>query len=145
MKTCILIFSLLEKAEHRCIFEIIQSGGDTSDHIVGWLVSKNLPQWVGNCSDWLMLNKDPTKTLFGEEDSLRPDANCGGSNGDMSSVSYADKVSVQKTRNRSIKSFCINSSDSEVSADEEYRGEKSEEPIGQVQMKTENPDSVLAS
>jgi hypothetical protein len=31
-------FSLLEKAERRCIFEIILSGGDTGDHIVGWLV-----------------------------------------------------------------------------------------------------------
>jgi hypothetical protein len=71
-------FSLSEKAERRCIFEIIHSGGDTGDHIVGWLVSKNLPQWVDNYSDWLMLNKDPTKKLFGEEDSLRPDANCVG-------------------------------------------------------------------
>jgi hypothetical protein len=83
-------FSLSEKAERRRIFEIILSGGDTGDHIVGWLVSKNLPQWVGNYSDWLMLNKDPTKKLFGEEDSLRPYANCGGSNGDMSSVSDVD-------------------------------------------------------
>ncbi len=85
---------------------------------------------MGNYSDWLMPNKDPTKKLFGEEDSLRPDANCGGSNGHMSSVSYADKVPVQKTRNWSIKSFRINSSDSEVSADEESRGGKSEESIG---------------
>ncbi len=50
----------------------------------------NLPQLVGNYSDWLMSNRDPTKKLFGEEDSLRPDANCGGSNGDMSSLSDAD-------------------------------------------------------
>jgi hypothetical protein len=40
---------------------------------------KKPAQWVGNHSDWLMSNKDPTKKLFGEEDSLRPDANCGGS------------------------------------------------------------------
>ncbi len=33
-------FSLSEKAERRCIFEIIHSGGDTGDHIVSWLVSK---------------------------------------------------------------------------------------------------------
>jgi hypothetical protein len=58
-----------------------------------------------------MSNKDPTKKLFGEEDSLRPDANCGGSNGDMSSLSDADEFPVQKTRNRSIKAFHINSSD----------------------------------
>jgi hypothetical protein len=115
-------FSLSEKAERRCISGIILSGGDTGDHIVGWLISKNLPQWVGNYSDWLMSNKDPTKKLFREEDSLRPDANCGGSNGDMSSVSDVDKFPVQKTRNRSIKAFHINSSDSEVSADEESRG-----------------------
>jgi hypothetical protein len=90
------VFFLSEKAKCRCIFESIFSGGDTGDYIVGWLVSKNLPQWVGNYSDWIMLNKDPTKKLFGEEDSLRPDANCGGSNGDMSSVSDIDKFPVQK-------------------------------------------------
>ncbi len=110
--------SLSEKAERRCIFEILLSGGDTYDHIVGWLVSKNLPQWVGNYSDWLMSNKDPTKKLFGEEDSLQPDANCGGSNGELSSVSDVDEIPVQKTRNRSIKAFHINSSDSEICADE---------------------------
>jgi hypothetical protein len=98
-------FSLSEKAERKCIFEIIHYGGDTGDHIVGWLVSKNLPQWVGNYSDLLMLNKDPTKKLFGEEDSLHPNANCGESNSDMSSVTYADEVPVQKTTNTSIKSF----------------------------------------
>ncbi len=122
-------FSLSEKAEHRCIFEIILSGGDTNDHIVSWLVSKNLPQWVGNYSGWLMSNKDPTKKLFGDEDSLQPDANYGGSNGDMSSVSDVDKFPVQKTRNRFIKAFHINSSDSEVSADEESWGGKNEEII----------------
>ncbi len=37
-------FYLLEKVERRCIFEIIYSGGDTGDHIVGWLVPKNLPR-----------------------------------------------------------------------------------------------------
>jgi hypothetical protein len=47
----------------------------------------------------------------------------------MSSVSDADKFPAQKTRNRSIKAFRINSSDSEVSADEESRGGKSEEII----------------
>jgi hypothetical protein len=40
-------FSLSEKAERRCIFEIIQSDGDTGDHIVGWLVSKiSLSGWA---------------------------------------------------------------------------------------------------
>jgi hypothetical protein len=34
-------FFLSEKAERRCIFEIIHSGGGTSDHIVGWFVSKS--------------------------------------------------------------------------------------------------------
>jgi hypothetical protein len=47
----------------------------------------------------------------------------------MSSVSDVDKFSVQKTRNRSIKAFHINSSDSEVSADEESWSGKSEEII----------------
>jgi hypothetical protein len=125
-------FSLLEKAEHRCIFEIIHSGGDTSNHIVGWLVSKNLSGWVGNYSDCLMSNKDPTQKLFGEEDSLQPNANCGGSNSGMSSVSYADEVPVQKTTNTSIKSFRKNSSDSEVSAHEESGCRKSEESNGTV-------------
>ncbi len=60
-----LSFSLSEKAERRCIFEIIHSGVDTGDHIVGWIVWENLPQWVGNYSDWLMSNKDQTKKLFG--------------------------------------------------------------------------------
>jgi hypothetical protein len=120
----------LEKAECRCIFEIIHSGGDTGDHIVGWLFSKNLPQWVGNYSDWLMSNKDPTKKQFGEEDSLQPNAKCGGSNSDMTSVIYADEVPVQKTTNTSIKSFRKNSSDSEVSAHEESRCGKSEESNG---------------
>ncbi len=117
-------FSLSEKTERRCIFEIILSGGYNRDHIVGRLVSKNLPQWVGNYSEWLMSNKDPTKNLFGEEDSLWPDANCGGSNGDMSSVSDVDEFPVQKTRKRSIKAFHINSPDSKVSADKESQGEK---------------------
>ncbi len=76
-------FSLSEKAERRFIFEVIRSGEDTVDHIVGWLVSKILPQWVGNYSDWLMLNKDPTKKLFGEEDFLQSNANCGGSNSEL--------------------------------------------------------------
>ncbi len=39
-------FSLSEKAERRCIFEIILSVGDTGDHIVGWHVSKK-PASVG--------------------------------------------------------------------------------------------------
>jgi hypothetical protein len=60
-------------------------------------------------------------------------------NGDMSSVSYADKVPVQKTRNRSIKSFRINASDSEVSADEESRCEKSEESIGTISDEDRKP------
>jgi hypothetical protein len=47
----------------------------------------------------------------------------------MSSVSDVDKFPVQKTRYRSIKAFHINSSDSEVSADEVSWGEKSEEII----------------
>jgi hypothetical protein len=63
---------------------------------------------VGNYSDWLMSNKDTAKKLFGEEDSLWLNANCGGSNDDMSSVSDADKFPVQKTINRSIKAFRIN-------------------------------------
>ncbi len=46
-----------------------------------------------------MLNNDPSKKLFGEDNSLQANANCGGSNGDMSSVSDADEFPVQKTRN----------------------------------------------
>jgi hypothetical protein len=69
-------FSLLEKAERKCIFEIIHSGGDTGD-IVGWLLLKNLPQWVGNYSDWLMANKHPAKKLFGEEESMEPNEKVG--------------------------------------------------------------------
>jgi hypothetical protein len=64
-----------------------------------------------------------------EQRSKWPDANCGGSNSDMSSVSDVDEFPVQKTWNRSIKAFHINSSDSEVSADEESWGGKSEEII----------------
>ena len=122
-------FSLSEKAERRCVFEIFPLVEIPVIILLVGLFKKNLPQWVGNYSDWLMLNKDPTKKLFGEEDSLRPDANCGGSNGDISSVSDVDKFPVQKARNRSIKAFHIISSDSEVSADEESQGRKSEEII----------------
>ncbi len=114
-------------------FEIVHSGGDTGD-IVGWLVLKNLPQWVGNYSDWLMSNKDTAKKLFGEEDSMEPNANCGEkpinvhddmsfmksgensdepsvsksgvSSSDMGSVGDGNEVLVQKATNMSTKSYC---------------------------------------
>ncbi len=125
-------FSLLEKAKCKCIFGIIHSGEDTGD-IVGWLVSKNLPQWVGNYSDWLMVNKHPAKKLFGEEESMDSNANfgeklinvhddmslmksgknsdepsvskSGGSSSDMSLVSDGNEVPVQMATNTSTKSF----------------------------------------
>jgi hypothetical protein len=93
-------FSLLEKAECKCIFEIIHSGGDTGD-IVGWLVLKNLPQWVGSYSDWLMVNKHPAKKLFGEEESMEPNANFG-----EKPINVHDDMSLMKSGKDFDEPFC---------------------------------------
>ncbi len=48
-------FDLLDEIERGCIFALIHSR-DT-DGFDGWLISKNLPEWVGDYSEWLTLEK----------------------------------------------------------------------------------------
>jgi hypothetical protein len=48
-------FDLLDEIERGCIFALIQSRD--SESIDGWLVSKKLPEWVGDYSEWLTHEK----------------------------------------------------------------------------------------
>jgi hypothetical protein len=48
-------FDLLDEIERGCIFALIHTRDSAS--IDGWLVSKNLPEWVGDYSQWLTYKK----------------------------------------------------------------------------------------
>jgi hypothetical protein len=49
-------FDLLDEIERGCIFTLIHHSRDTNP-IIGWVVSKNLPEWVGDYSEWLTYEK----------------------------------------------------------------------------------------
>jgi hypothetical protein len=51
-------FDILGEVERGCIFALIHSSN--TDGIYGWLVSKNLHEWVGNYSEWLTFEKQHT-------------------------------------------------------------------------------------
>jgi hypothetical protein len=52
-------FDLLDKIERGCIFALIHSRNTNS--INGWVASKNLPEWVGDYSEWLTYEKQHAK------------------------------------------------------------------------------------
>jgi hypothetical protein len=59
---------LSDKYELRCICGIISS--DDNGNIIGWLVSKKLPNWVGDFVDWVKFSKNNGKASKDEEGNL---------------------------------------------------------------------------
>ena len=61
---CYFGFDLMDVVERGCIFALIHT--KDTDGIIGWIVSKILPDWVGGYSDWLSYEKqvvDITKVM----------------------------------------------------------------------------------
>jgi hypothetical protein len=52
---CYFGFDLMDEVERGCIFALIHT--KDTEGIIGWMVSKILPDWVGGYSDWLSYEK----------------------------------------------------------------------------------------
>ena len=52
---CYFGFDLMDVVERGCIFALIHT--KATEAIIGWMVSKILPDWVGSYSDWLSYEK----------------------------------------------------------------------------------------
>ena len=52
---CYFGFDLMDVVERGCIFALIHT--KDTEGIIGWMVSKILPDWVGGYSDWLSYEK----------------------------------------------------------------------------------------
>ncbi len=52
-------FDPLDEVEQACIFALVHTKG--TDYIIGWMVLKVMPQWVGSYLDWLAFEKQVGK------------------------------------------------------------------------------------
>ena len=79
-------FDLLDEIERGCIFALIHTRDSAS--IDGWLVSKNLPEWVKDYSQWLTYEKLHANSSRSHQKDFEVDQ-CGKEFSIPGSISYS--------------------------------------------------------